>query len=156
MRTLTIIIGLGVIILSVGIIAQPSLNWFKIYIPHGDMRIDLGIIDGSCYKIKNDSWCTISDGKKHKVRVSTTNPGGLRLTVTASDTGINTIDDLSDFQIRGGNLSNWTGLGSEVTLITTANAGSVQITDIKYRYQADENDAPGAYQITLTYTLTAP
>jgi len=127
-----------------------------IIIPRRDMHIDLGVVDSSCYNIGNDSWCTISDGKSHKARVYTTNPGGLSLTVTASDTGINTIGDLSDFQIRGGDLSNWTGLGSGVTLKTIASAGSVWITDIQYRYQADENDAPGSYQITLTYTVTAP
>lgn len=153
--TLLIILGL-ILALTGGITGQAAWHWLVIYIPAEDMRIDLGVIDSSCYDITTDSWCAISDGKRHRIWVYTSNPRGLSLTVAARDTGSTPIDDLADLQIRGGDLADWTGLSCEVTLKTLHSAGSTWVNDIEYRYRLDAHDSPGSYEVTLTYTATVP
>lgn len=133
------------------------VGFYAIYIPSSDMSVDLGTIDSSCYDIERETWCAISDGGTHTVWAFTNNTTGLKLTVSATSTGTNLINDLADLHIKGGDQTTFTGLASSVTLKTTSSAGLVKINDIQYEYQADENDAPGTdYQATLTYTVTSP
>lgn len=133
------------------------VGFYAIYIPTTDMTVTLGTIDSSCYTIDTDSWCAITDGGTHTAWVFTNITTGLKLTVSASSTGTNTINDLADLHIKGGDLTTFTGLGTAVTLKTTTSAGLVKITNIEYEYQADANDAPGTdYVATLQYTVSTP
>lgn len=85
------------------------------------------------------------------------------LRVSAESSGNLSLEDLGEFQIKGGDLDQWTGLGEEITLKTIDQwkyspwLGGVyyNITnDIEYRYKPDEVKQAGNYQVTLTYTLT--
>lgn len=134
-------------------------GFYAIYIPSGDTSVNLGTIDSSCYDITTDTWCAISDGNTHTVWAFTNFSGGLKLTVSAADTGTDTIDSLADLHIKGGDIGTFAAghLDSPKTLKTTSSAGIVKVTDIEYEYQADVNDTPGTnYQATLTYTVTSP
>lgn len=133
------------------------VGFYAIYIPSGDMSVNLGEINSSCYNIETETWCTISDGGTHTVWAFTNNTAGLKLTVSATSTGTDVINDLADLHIKGGDQASFAGLGSTVTLKTTSSAGIVKISDVQYEYQADVNDVPGGdYEATLTYTVTNP
>ncbi len=126
-------------------------NWIVLYIPNSDMSVDLGTINGSLYDPTTDTWTPLTSKAKNAYVISNTN---YTLTLHAASTGTNTAD-LSRFEVKGGALSAFTPLASDQTL-KTGGAGLTHISDIQYEYIPSWDDAPGAYAVTVTYTLTSP
>lgn len=65
---------------------------------------------------------------------------------------------LKDFYVKGGALATYTfftkkGDAGKVTVADTSTGGD-NTYQMSYKYEADVNDIPGAYSITLKYTVT--
>ncbi|MEA1904852.1 MAG: hypothetical protein U9M97_03105 [Candidatus Hadarchaeota archaeon] len=167
----TMLVGLLTLGLSVGVAAASvtgtgsSLgvnvtwkvdSWIILYIPTGDMSFDLGEVDSSYYDPVNKTWDPLTDGGSHNAWVITNDPAGYTLTVIAVDASVsgNELADVTRFEMKGGDLSGFTAVDTDQTLKTTSAAAVDHISDIKYRYQVDETDAPGDYAVTVTYTVT--
>ena len=135
-------------------VSWSAYKWIVLYIPTNDMAINLGDIDASLYDPVNDQWTPISDGKNHSVYVITNNSQGFVLDVTAANSAnADQQADLSRFQIKYGNNS-WTSLDNKATLLSESGPGRYSIADIQYQYVPSWADAPGSYEVIVTYTAT--
>ncbi|MCD6141415.1 hypothetical protein J7J55_01685 [Candidatus Bipolaricaulota bacterium] len=126
-------------------------GWIILYIPHSDMTVDLGTIDGNLYDPETGTWTPlVSSTKNAYVFANRT----YTLTLSAASTGTETAD-LTRFEVKGGDLTAFTPLDSDQTM-ATGGAGITHIDDIQYEYIPSFDDAPGDYAVTVTYTVTAP
>ena len=127
-------------------------GWIILYIPHSDMTVDLGTIDGNLYDPETGTWTPlVSSTKNAYVFANRT----YTLTLSAASTGAETAD-LTRFKVKGGTLlTDFTPLDSDQTM-ATGGAGITHIDDIQYEYIPSFDDAPGDYAVTVTYTVTAP
>lgn len=130
-------------------------GWIILYVPSGDREIDLGTVDGSQYDPETETWTAITDGDTHKAYVISNSVGGFTLSVSAANATAYEAADLARFQMVGGALTAWTGSLSDTQLLADSSAGIGSVTDIKYQYVPDWADAPGNYQVIVTYTATA-
>lgn len=158
----------GGIINTTGLAAtlQPTVswsayNWIILYIPTTHMTVSFpGQIDETYYDPIGEEWSAISDGTAHVAWVITNDTDGYDLTVqAANDGGGNvTITDLSDFQMKcddtESSMTSWTSIDTEKTLASRSIQSLTELTEIYYRYVVDENDPPGTYVVTVTYTVT--
>ena len=131
-------------------------NWIILYIPGSDQTVTLGTVDGSQYNPASDTWTPITDGNPHSAYVITNSTGGFTLSISAANatTGYQSAD-LTRFQMEGGDLTAWTSLDSAQQLLSSTSAGVVSATNIDYQYVPSFADAPGDYQVIVTYTATA-
>lgn len=157
---LTVAVAVG---LSVAVLAANPQNvqvnwhtnsWIILYIPSGDQNVTLGTVDGSQYDPATDTWTPITDGSDHRAYVITNDRAGFTLSVSsASASGYETAD-LARFQMSGGDLTAWTGNLNDTQILSGTSAGIASATDINYQYIPSTDDAPGDYQVIVTYTAT--
>ena len=161
---------LSIIVFSLFLISLPA--YLAIGIPpffyrlelHQD--IDLGTIDSSLYNIRTNEWQPLVDDSGNKINVVIpdfyTNRD-LKVEVAANDTGGTPIDDLSDLQIKGGEISSWTALTGKLTLCEISEEYLYRqygiwklysIDDISYRYLTDFKDGPGSFKVEVVYTIS--
>ena len=142
---------------------SPSASWnvgtfIVLIIPQDDMAIPLedatGQVDGNgnllpLTEIANNN----PNQNNHSARVITNDTAGYELVVSASSTTA----ILSEFQMKGGLLTDWTAFNDKGDGILIAESGAAAddtISGIAYRYAVSTSDTPGAYSVTLTYTAT--
>jgi hypothetical protein len=130
-------------------------SWIILYVPAGDRDISLGTVDGSQYDPETETWTAITDGSSHSAYVISNSVDGFTLSVSAANATGYEAADLSRFQMVGGDLTAWTGDLSNTQILASSTAGIEGVTDIKYQYVPDWEDAPGKYQVIVTYTATA-
>lgn len=89
-------------------------GWIILYIPHSDMTVDLGTIDGNLYDPETGTWTPlVSSTKNAYVFANRT----YTLTLSAASTGTETAD-LTRFEVKGGDLTAFTPLDSDQTMAT--------------------------------------
>ena len=130
-------------------------SWIILYIPSGDRSVTLGTVDGSQYDPATDTWTPITDGSNHKAYVITNNAAGFVLSVSSANATGYQSADLARFQMSGGELTAWTGNLTDTGILSGTSAGIASATNINYQYVPSTDDAPGDYQVIVTYTATA-
>jgi len=130
-------------------------NWIILYIP--DQTVNLGTVDGSQYDPAKGTWSAITDGLPHSAYVITNSTGGFTLSVSASNNTSGAYEKaaLTRFYISGGSLGSPTSLDTQQQILSGTTAGLASATDINYQYVPSWDDAPGDYQVIVTYTATA-
>ncbi len=117
-----------------------------------DQDVDLGEISGDLYDPGADSWNNL-ESTGHSGWVLSNSPGGFTLTATAANASGFEQADLSRFSITGWT-AGWQSLEGTVTLGSRTGPGRESIEDIGYRYEPSFDDAPGEYQVVVTFTAT--
>ncbi len=134
-------------------------NWIILYIPSSDQTVTLGTVDGSHYDPATDTWAPITDNTApHDAYVITNSTGGFTLSISAANATGYESADLTRFQMKGGKLEDWTpfdAVGTAQQILSSTSAGVVSATNIDYQYVPSSADAPGDYQVIVTYTATA-
>ena len=144
---------------SLGVsVGWDALNWVILYIPTTDMAVDLGTVTPDLYDPVTDTWTALIDpGGPRSVYVITNadgfqlqisgtlsvyptdhpNPDGIldRLTLTSTDLGVSAA-----------------ALSGTITYL--GSRGLFLADDIVYQFTPSFDDVPGAYAVTVTYTVT--
>ena len=138
---------------------SPSASWdvgtfIVLIIPQEDMTITLedatGQVDDNGNLLPLTETNNNTNQNNHSARVITNDASGYELVVSASsNTAI-----LSEFQMKGGLLTDWTGLDNDQTIARSDGPADDTISGIAYRYAVSTSDAPGEYSVTLIYTAT--
>ncbi|MFO8034658.1 MAG: hypothetical protein R6U88_05820 [Candidatus Bipolaricaulota bacterium] len=152
----------GLVLGTVGYAVDEGVNvswdsqWF-IRLTIDELSVSLGTIGGDdgpgSYDPNSGEWEPL-ESTGHGGWVLSNNPNGFTLTVSAANEGGYEEADLSRFFITGWTTEGWQALNDTVTLGTRGNAGRQDLDDIGYRYEPSFDDAPGDYEVTVTFTAT--
>ncbi|MCI2425891.1 hypothetical protein LM597_00455 [Candidatus Acetothermia bacterium] len=129
-----------------------ALSWVALHIPTADRTVALGTIGPKLFDPTTGVWTPLVSGKKRAWVIANI---GFTFRVTARNTGTMPAD-LARFQMIGGDLATFMSLNVERILASRTTGGFLRITNIRYQYVPSWADPPGAYAVTVTYTITAP
>ena len=129
--------------------------WITLFVPVRDREVTLGTVDGSQYDPETQTWTAITDVVSHSAYVISNSVSGFTLSVSAANASGYEAADLSRFQMVGGDLSAWTGNLSGTQILASSSPAIKGVDDLKYQYVPSWQDAPGDYQVIVTYTATA-
>jgi len=130
------------------------LNWIILYIPAGDMSVNLGEVGPDKYNPETKEWTPLKSGG-HSVYVITSDPDGFELQVSATLVSYPDGHPDSDGILARLEWSSSLGSGSlDGTVTYTGSTGLTSASDITYTFTPSFDDIAGDYSVTVTYTVT--
>ena len=134
-----------------------AYNWIIIYIPAGDMNIDLGTISPDLYNPETGTWTPLTDaGGPRSVMVITNDAEGFRLQISGT-----LVSCPNDHGNPDGILGRLTLSSKDLgvkdaplsgTITYTGSRGRFLADDIVYEYTPSFDDTAGKYSVIVTYT----
>ena len=146
--------------------AEAQINTIVALYVHGN--VNLGTLDSASFDSSTGDWNGLdalesTDGNTVKAFSN----AAYTVSVKISDNGVNHSDfqDLGDFKFTAdadADSISWsafggTGDGNSIEVFDTndgASIGSVNSTNVGYKYVVDSADSPGTYDADLTYTIS--
>jgi hypothetical protein len=136
-----------------------AYNWIILYIPAGDMSVDLGTITPDLYDPETGTWTPLTDnGGPRTVMVITNDSDGFQLQISGS---LSTYP--SDHPNPSGILNRLTITSTDLgvtdaalssTITYTGSQGLFLADDIAYEFTPSFDDTAGSYSVLVTYTAT--